>query len=353
MSDSPDATVKENMEEELFTATSETLREDSSVVAAKQTPEMVGQSTEKDIDQPELAHFSIHESSIHPVDGTNGEKQTTVFSVRVDHSGTVVNGRGWINAASDKLPVVIMHDLGQDLGMYRYAAHALVENGFNSYAFDLRGHGRSGRRLGHIPKFETLVKDLLQVVAWVRKKQNGQSPIIMGQGVGGLIATHFQSQFPKYSSAVVLLSPCFKLKSPLSKSKRLMVKTMAEVTPKMRLPAAITPIFSSNVFDEKTSIIQNLTHQAYPGITANFAYELLVAMENIDRPIRNLSKPTLVVLPEDDNVCDYDEMYEIIKSNELVQCINLSVRGHQILTRSKEDLKEVFEHVLPWLNKIT
>ena len=205
--------------------------------------------------------------------------------------------------------------------------------------------------MGHIPKFETLVKDLLQVSAWVRQKEGGRSPIIMGQGVGALIASYFQVDFPKYAVATVLLSPCFRLKSPLSRSTRMMIKAMAEVTPKVRLPAAVTPKFSSNVYDDKTSIIQNLTQQAYPGITANFAYELMEAMDNIQTVLKGRRGPTLVMIPQDDPVCEYKDI-ENLMTNDDDACIHLNVKGHQILTRSREDLGEIFEHLLPWINNI-
>lgn len=133
----------------------------------------------------------------------------------------------------------------------------------------------------------------------------------------------------------------------------MMVKAMAEVTPKVRLPAVMTPLFSSNVHDDKTSIIQNLTHQAYPGITANFANELMTAMDDVMEALQKITKPTLVMIPKDDPVCDYVELENVVNEKHNRRFINLTVEGHQILTRSKEDLEEIFEHLLPWLNEIS
>ena len=56
----------------------------------------------------------------------------------------------------------LVHDLGERADLYKRTAMSFVERGYSTYAFDLRGHGRSGRRLGHAPGFTILVKDLLQ-----------------------------------------------------------------------------------------------------------------------------------------------------------------------------------------------
>src|SRR5690606_5848236 len=109
-----------------------------------------------------------------------------VYICPVDHVGTSVFVKGWVVPGSRQHPIVLVHDLGETVYMMGGLATKLAEAGYSVYSFDQRGHGQSGRRLGHIPGFNQLALDLLQVVAWVKHKEGGRKPVIVGQGLGAL-----------------------------------------------------------------------------------------------------------------------------------------------------------------------
>src|SRR5690606_30753211 len=132
-------------------------------------------------------------------------------SLPVDHHGTTVYVKGWRRPENTKPPIVIAHDLGENISMYRDVAKKLIKQGHNVYGFDLRGHGRSGRRLGHAPSFNILVLDLLQVAAWVRHQEAGKPAIIVGQGIGALITLSFTKRYSHFCRALVLSAPVLEL----------------------------------------------------------------------------------------------------------------------------------------------
>lgn len=103
--------------------------------------------------------------------------------------------RAWeISDARGK--VLVVHGLGEHSGRYRHVAHALTAAGFNVYALDLRGHGRSQGRRGHVRRFEHLLQD----VDRLRRRVCGAKPcgdpvFLVGHSMGGLVALRYMREY--------------------------------------------------------------------------------------------------------------------------------------------------------------
>lgn len=234
------------------------------------------------------------------------DPQNVVFSCPVDHEGTAVYVKGWVRPNPEKRAVVIVHGLGENVGHYREAARRLHEHGFSVFGFDLRGHGRSGRVLGHIPNFNALVNDLLQVVNWIRHKSERTAPFIVGQGIGALVVMNFQRQYPKFCPATVLLSPCF-VPAPVSFSKRFLIRSLAEMSAMTRLPKSLTPRFLAPSTTTRKGV-----KPSFSRVTLNFAKEVLHALDQVPAQFRDYNCPSLILCPKQDGVFEYDKLYEMI-----------------------------------------
>ncbi len=284
-----------------------------------------------------------------------GGQNAVVCSCPVDHMGTEVYVKGWLAPGSERRPILVVHDIGESISLYRDTAKQLVAQGISVYGFDLRGHGRSGRMVGHIPKFETLVSDLLQVVAWVRHQEGNRLPILVGQGVGALILAYFQEMHPKLVVGCVFCSPCFQLAHGIAFAKRFFIKSMSEIAPTMRLPPGVTPRFTSVISQDRASIIESLTDTQSLAITANFANELLNAMSNLRERFFGFRAPSLFVYSLADNVCDYSILEDIQKAvfrGAKLHVIPLESGGHHLLTEGQESRSSVLNAMLPWLESL-
>ena len=144
-------------------------------------------------------------------------------------------------------PILIVHDLGEHAEMYRHVIDDIVERGKNVYMFDLRGHGRSGKRLGHAPSYDILIKDLLQVAAWVRHKESGLAPIIIGHGIGALITMDFSKTYSSLCKAMVLSAPCLELVHETTRMTRFFIKVLADIAPMVRIPIPLCPQFTRDL----------------------------------------------------------------------------------------------------------
>ena len=289
-----------------------------------------------------------------PRDGLAGDVDITVFSCPVDHQGNTVHVKGWVKSGTERPPLIFVHDLGEHIGLYRPAARELVAAGYSVYGFDLRGHGLSGPTLGHIPNFNTLVNDLLQVVAWIRFKSMRKVPILIGQGIGALIAVYFQRAYPKLCPGAVLAAPYLSVNAYTSTLKRFIIRTLAETAPRIRLPAAMTPAFMSHYATSHGT--QDATHpQPFHGITANFANELLRAINRAPDEFARFDCPTLILCPERDPFCDYSRLRELVEAHPQragISIESLPDAGHHLLTEEESALAQALSHIVPWLNHV-
>lgn len=104
--------------------------------------------------------------------------------------------------------MLIVHGLGEHAGRYAHVAAWLGQRGFATLAYDQRGHGRSGGKLGVIPGPNALADDLALVVNALRPKEGRF--ILLGHSMGGAIAAEFVARRIRSADAVILSSPAFK-----------------------------------------------------------------------------------------------------------------------------------------------
>ena len=275
-----------------------------------------------------------------------------VTTLPVDHRGSSIYLKGWRQRNKRKSPILFVHDLGENTDGYRSAALACAKAGYSAYAFDLRGHGRSGRRLGHAPSFNILVSDLLQVVAWVRHLESGCSPVLVGQGIGALIVLEFNIRHRKFCKAAVLSAPCLKLRTKVKLPGRLFIKYLADLAPTSRLPSAMIPRFTRSLKWEQKQTAEDHKSSYFPRLTAIFAHEVLTAISNSLTAFKAWTGPVLILLPSNDGISDHAELRRaaLIHSEEDMTVTNLEGVSHRVFTSSVEARKIALKTILEWLD---
>ena len=71
-------------------------------------------------------------------------------------------------AGEARAAVAVVHGYGEHGGRYRQLAGELAASGFCVCVYDLRGHGRSAGRRGHVGRFKEYLDDTGQFVDWAR-----------------------------------------------------------------------------------------------------------------------------------------------------------------------------------------
>ncbi len=281
-------------------------------------------------------------------DNSDEPAQHLAFSCPIDHAGSSVYVQGWARPHSEQPPVIFVHDLGENVELYAAAASLFVRNGFNVFGFDLRGHGRSMALTGDVLRFQDLVNDLLQVVAWIRHKSQRRMPFLVGQGVGALILMHFQKSYPQYAQRCMLLAPIVQEQTVLPFFSRVLVSGMAQLFPGTRLPRSLLPYFLP-VSDE--GMERGLTSALV--ITARFAQELLQSIRNVSAIFKTLNNSNLIICPIDDSLYSSARLHKLIDQHPKATGIQVcEVKGisSRALTSDPDELERLFQVLLPWMH---
>lgn len=122
------------------------------------------------------------------------------------------------NVEKPRAVIVILHSLGDHSGRYQHVVDHLVPFGFSIYAFDLRGHGRSKGQKGHVEKWNDYREDLQVFISHVKQLESVDQVVLLGQGMGALMALDFGIRKKDQLQGVVSMSAFLSMPKVLKES---------------------------------------------------------------------------------------------------------------------------------------
>jgi acylglycerol lipase len=131
--------------------------------------------------------------------------------------------------------LLICHGIGESSSRYIQAARAFAEAGWRTFAFDLRGHGRSEGPRGYVPAWRRFHDDLAE------QEEGISSPdrpfVVIGHSMGGLIAFGAAADGKIRPAKLVLSAPA--LDANVARWKRTFAPLLATIAPMLRIPTGI------------------------------------------------------------------------------------------------------------------
>jgi alpha-beta hydrolase superfamily lysophospholipase len=211
--------------------------------------------------------------------------------------------RGYVwPAAEPRANLLLTHGFAEYAERYVEHYYGLIPRlnnlGFDAYAFDLRGHGRSSGPRG--------VADIGRTVEDHRAARralapNGKPIVLFGHSLGGLVTAASVAGEPGNIAGVVLSAPALLIEAPAHL--RLIANLFASIAPGVRLTPAGDASAISRIEDEVEAykndpMISGLSIPAKVGATA------IAAAETAWRQYANWTAPVLVVHGEKDTLTD-------------------------------------------------
>lgn len=129
--------------------------------------------------------------------------------------------RRWEVEGGARAAVIIVHGYGEHCGRYAHFAERLNREGFSVYAYDQRGHGESGGKMGAIRNFDDFLPDLERFIERIRSRIGRLPLFIFGHSMGGLVLGRFAASHEVDAVGLVFSGAAVKLDenvSPLLKS---------------------------------------------------------------------------------------------------------------------------------------
>lgn len=203
--------------------------------------------------------------------------------------------------------LVLTHGIAEHSEAYHEAALDIVPLGYDIYAFDLRGHGRSDGRRGYIDNFQRYSLDLDKFVRYLRSGplKDSKTPMVMvGHSMGGLITLRYLVEKGDGAQAVaaVLSSPALGISIPISPMKEFAASALMKYLPMVTLPNDIP-------YDKLTHVESRW--RKYPGdvlrhdkISPAMYFGMLESFEKVNEGASRIKPPTLIVAAGDEQIVD-------------------------------------------------
>ena len=138
--------------------------------------------------------------------------------------------------------LAIVHGHGDHSGRWENLAESLGAYGYSSYALDLRGHGLSEGRRGHVIRFEHLLQDVDRFRREVQGLADvGTSLFLLGHSFGGLVCLRYIEEFEAGLSGAIISSPWLATAMPVPRWKTLVASTLNKFAPAMPFDSGLRP----------------------------------------------------------------------------------------------------------------
>ena len=112
--------------------------------------------------------------------------------------------QSWKPEGTPKATIAIVHGGLEHSGHYKYLVDSFLEKGFALAGLDLRGHGRSEGKRGHVMDWNEIREDIGFYLSKLEKEFPGKPLFLFGHSMGGAIALDYSLRRSPALSGVVL-----------------------------------------------------------------------------------------------------------------------------------------------------
>lgn len=258
------------------------------------------------------------------------------------------SGRG--GHGSPPLLLIIVHGLGEHSHRYQNVMDAMVSRQMGVAAFDLRGHGRSEGRRGHIRSFRDYLQDAHQFIQLCKALHPEPCKLfLVGHSLGGLIVLAYCLERTESLSGVIASGPAIGVKLEVPIYKKVLASALSAFLPSIRFQNEVRPhLLSRDPLVVKNYLSDPLVHHE---ATARFYTETIKTMAEVQRNIRALHLPVLFLQGENDRIVDLgatEQAFQAIGFKD--KTLRLYPNNlHEVFNDLDKEI--VFEDLYRWIQK--
>ncbi len=226
--------------------------------------------------------------------------------------GLTLHGKKWSTTDAPKAIICLLHGFAEHLERYHHFAAALSLEDIYLYAIDLRGHGKSDGRRGHVKKYEYFLDDCEELLIKARE-ENPETPLfLMGHSMGGnIVANYALRDKSKELNGVILSCPWLRLASAPPSMKLKLAKIMIHVYPGYREASGLDTTKLSKDKEVVNAYIND--PMIFSKISAGLFLSIYDAGEWALSNANLLRKPALIYHGSADEIISHDASSEFAK----------------------------------------
>jgi len=208
----------------------------------------------------------------------------------------------WSPIAEPKATLIIVHGQGDHSGRYADAAEYLARMGYSVWAHDLRGHGRSGGKRGHVDSFDYYLSDLDHLVRIVKEHERLTKTFMMGHSLGGLVVIKYGERRGTELAGLVATSPLLRLRMKVPGWKKFIGRTLSSIAPTFTMTTGL----DANLLSHDGEVVRQYVNDplVHGVATARFYTEFLRAEDETFKEAGQLTLPCLITQAGADGIVD-------------------------------------------------
>ncbi len=146
--------------------------------------------------------------------------------------GLKLHGKYWLPESAPSHIICLIHGHGEHIGRYEHVAAFFTEHNIAFFAMDMRGHGQSEGKRGHIPSYEMIFSDIEELIKRARIDYLETPIILYGHSLGGNFAANYiiHNKTNEIES-LIISSPWLRLAFEPPAAKVNLARTMRRIWP--------------------------------------------------------------------------------------------------------------------------
>ncbi|MEO8745843.1 MAG: lysophospholipase [Candidatus Dormiibacterota bacterium] len=276
------------------------------------------------------------------------ESAITADGVVQSADGTKLQYRAWPNPGST-VTLAVVHGLSDHSGRYTNFANGMTKHGLATFAVDLRGHGKSPGRRGHVDSWSQWTDDVSAFVHYVESVTGGEV-VPVGHSFGGaaLLSTVLSGKLPQ-TRRFVVSSPALKLKFAAPAWKVRLGVLASKVVPKLSMSDEVDPGGISRMPDVVAAYRADpLVHGK---ISSRMFTEWQAATSDILARADQIEMPFLILAGTADPIIDPEGSRLLHQKSAAMSDLHLLEGGYHE-PFNDQDSDEVFALIGGWLARL-
>jgi acylglycerol lipase len=135
--------------------------------------------------------------------------------------------------------ICLVHGLGEHSARYAHLGGFLAQNGYALFAFDLRGHGKSGGPRGHAPTYDAVMDDVAVALNETSKRFPNRPLFLYGHSLGANLALNYVLRRKPILSGVIATGSLLRTAFKPPAATLFLGKVMYRVQPRLTLANSI------------------------------------------------------------------------------------------------------------------
>jgi alpha-beta hydrolase superfamily lysophospholipase len=149
--------------------------------------------------------------------------------------------QAWQLENEQKGVICLVHGLGEHSGRYAHWADLLNQAGYSLLSYDLRGHGKSGGKRGHVTSFDDYLADTGLLLKEANDRFPGVPCFLYGHSLGGLINNQYVLRRKPQIAGVVITALSNNTSLQKQKVKVMLSKVLGSILPNLSIETGLVP----------------------------------------------------------------------------------------------------------------